>query len=67
MDLFIDLAENPGKYPIELVGLVNQMENDFVNGELGYKELAEYVEKFEVIGYSFEFGLDSEPYNLKKL
>jgi hypothetical protein len=65
-DLFDDLFNNEDKYPMELIQLVKDMEEDFNNAELGPK-LGDYQEKAIKIGYTFDWGLDHEPYDLEKL
>jgi hypothetical protein len=67
MDLFEDIASNPNNYPPKLVALVNKMGTEHLERGLDYDELAKYVKKFEAIGYTFDYYLDAEPYDLKKL
>ncbi len=66
-DLFEDLANNPSNYPNDLVKLIEAMEDDYNNACLDYIDLANYVEKAEAIGYTFDYGLDAEAFGLKKI
>jgi hypothetical protein len=58
-----DLFNTPEMWPDNLRALIdiyNQSNQD-------YQELLALLNSCEKIGFSFEFGLDSIPYNLKKI
>lgn len=59
----IDLFETPEKLPIEIIDLLN----DFNQYERLYSECEILLKKCEKLGYTFEYGLDSIPFNLEKL
>jgi hypothetical protein len=59
----MDLFERPEKLPAKLRALIyiyNQSNQD-------YQDVLALLNSCEKIGFSFEFGLDSIPYNLKKI
>lgn len=56
-----DLFENPQTLPQHIQTIVY----DF--GEEGYKECEAMLEKLKPLGYTFEYGLDGIPYNLRKI
>jgi sarcosine oxidase delta subunit len=55
-DLFNCLEEQPQ----ELQNLFSEIE------ELSYKECESLLKQVEKLGYTFDYGLDSQPYNLRK-
>jgi len=57
-DLFIHYEELP-KVVQDLI--INEGEVD------GYEGCADLLSKTEALGYTFEYGLDAEPYNLRKM
>jgi hypothetical protein len=59
----VDLFEDPEKLPAKLRAFLlafNQSNQD-------YQDVLALLNSCEKIGYSFEFGLDSIPYNLHKI
>lgn len=58
-----DLFEYPGNLPEEVKTILEQFneENDW------YKECELMLSKLKPLGYSFEYGLDGEPYELRKI
>jgi hypothetical protein len=59
----LDLFENPELLPIE----VQEILNKFSESECTYENCSQLVQELESIGYSCEYGLDAEPYELRKL
>lgn len=58
-----DLFETPEKLPIEILYLIN----DFNEYEPDYKSCEILLKKCLKLGYTFNYGLDAIPFNLKKL
>lgn len=59
----IDLFEIPEKIPSNVMAILDkysEMDNTYENCQ-------RLVDELEAIGYTCEYGLDAEPYNLKKL
>jgi hypothetical protein len=59
----MDLFERPEKWPAKLRALID----NYNQSNQDYQELLSLLNSCEKIGFSFEFGLDSIPYNLKKI
>jgi len=58
-----DLFEHPDLIPEKVQAII-----DSRNFEIcGYKELTRIINELEPLGYTFNFGLDAEPYELKKV
>jgi len=56
----VDLFEQYELLPNEVRAIIDTMYRS-------YQGLLEAEIKLNVIGYSFEWGLDAEPYNLRKI
>ena len=56
----VDLFEQYELLPNEVRAIIDTIEQS-------YQGLLESERKLNEIGYSFEFGLDAEPYNLRKI
>jgi hypothetical protein len=56
----VDLFEQYEVLPNEVRAIIDTIEQS-------YQGLLESKRKLNEIGYSFEFGLDAEPYNLIKI
>jgi len=56
----VDLFERYESLPNEVRAIIDTMYRS-------YQGLLEAERKLNVIGYSFEWGLDAEPYNLRKI
>lgn len=56
-----DLFKNPELLPTELQTLLN----NFASQENDYSTCANLLKECEAIGYTFEYGLDAEPFNLR--
>jgi hypothetical protein len=55
-----DLFEQYETLPKEVQEIIDTMEQS-------YQSLLEGERKMNAVGYSFDWGLDAEPYNLRKL
>lgn len=58
----MDLFENYEQQPENLKTILKKYEN----GEFDYIECENLLKEVESIGYTFEYGLDAEPYDLHK-
>jgi hypothetical protein len=59
-----DLFEHPGLIPNEVSEILNTFDE---NTDNTYFELGRLQKQLEKIGYTFDFYLDAQPYNLRKL
>ncbi len=59
------LFKHPDRQSPELAAIVKLYEALFMDGEEGYGFCANFLADVEAIGYTFEFGLSAEPYDLK--
>ncbi len=58
----MDLFEQVETLPQEVQDVLKKYEN----GGLTYEECAKLVIELEFVGYTCEYGLDAEPFNLRK-
>ena len=63
MDLFEDLENQPEN----LQWLCYQMETMAENNHLFFNDLEYFISEFKEIGYTFSYGMDGEPYDLRKI
>ncbi len=56
-----DLFETPDLIPKDVLDIIAQFEDNT------YEECERILNKLEQIGYTYEYGLDAEPFNLRKL
>ena len=56
-----DLFETPELIPKDVLAILATFEDNT------YEECERILNKLEQIGYTFEYGLDAEPFNLRKL
>lgn len=59
-----DLFEHPELLPQEVVDIIDNFDGINI---LTYDDLEEMLERCEKYGYTFEYGLDAVPFNLKKI
>ena len=62
-----DLFENYDKQPKELAEIVDFYMNKFNDGDYDYEDSKNFLNEVEAIGYTFDYGLDNEPYNLRPI
>jgi len=60
----IDLFEQYDTLPQEVKDIINEFNEK--DGD-GYENCAELVKRLEAVGYTCEYYLDAEPFNLKKI
>jgi len=58
-----DLFETPELIPVMVQAILETFNEDTKNT---YRELARIVSELEPLGYTFDFYLDAEPFNLRK-
>lgn len=63
----IDLFEHIETLPIEVQNVLHEYNILDANYGLSYIELNQLEESLKIFGYSFQWGLDCTPYNLKKI
>jgi hypothetical protein len=56
-----DLFETPVLIPDNVISVINTFEDNT------YEECERIKNELEQIGYTYEYGLDAEPFNLRKL
>lgn len=59
-----DLFDTPDLIPNEVAKILNSFNEDTDNT---YFELGRLQRQLEKIGYTFDFYLDAQPYNLRRL
>ena len=59
-----DLFDTPDLIPNEVAEILNSFNEDTDNT---YFELGRLQKQLEKIGYTFDFYLDAQPYNLRRL
>jgi hypothetical protein len=62
-----DLFEQIEILPIDVQNIINEYNIIEANFGLSYTELNTLETNLQFLGYSFEWGLDCIPFNLKKL
>ena len=61
------LFENPKGQPKKLKKITDKYIPFYIYGTPNYKITERFLKEVEKIGYNFEYGLDNEPFNLKKI
>jgi len=56
-----DLFETPELIPLNIQNILDTFDED----KCGYAELKQILAEVETIGYTFDYGLDSIPYDLQ--
>ncbi len=62
-----DLFEHYKELPLEVISLTGDMYASQTEKWWDYSDCKEWKLRFEAYGYTFDYGLDAEPYNLRKL
>jgi hypothetical protein len=62
-----DLFEDYKNQPTELAEIVNNYMEKFDEGDYDYDDTKRFLEEVEAIGYTFDYGLDNEPYALRPI
>jgi hypothetical protein len=63
----IDLFEHPDQQPDELRVITDEYSYKFAVGESDPYELCRnFLSEVQELGYTFEYGLDGEPYELRR-
>lgn len=60
-----DLFETPELIPSEVQSILETFNEDDCTND--YRDLERLLKLIESLGYTFDYGLDAEPYNLRKL
>jgi len=63
----IDLFEQYDKQPKKLSKIVEKYEERYADGDMDYKDTEKFLKEVNAIGYTFDAGLDNEPYNLRPM
>ena len=63
----IDLFEDYQSQPKELSEIVEKYEERYADGDMDYKDTERFLKEVNAIGYTFDNGLDNEPYNLRPM
>jgi len=63
---YVDLFEDYESQSEELSDIVNLYSEKYEDGEMSYSETKEFLSKVEAIGYTFDYGLDNMPYDLRE-
>jgi len=63
----IDLFEQYEKQPKELAEIVERYEERYLDGDMDYQDTNRFLKEVNEIGYTFDYGLDNEPFGLKKM
>jgi len=58
-----DLFETPELIPVMVQNIISTFNEDADS----YRELSRIVNELEPLGYTFDFYLDAEPFNLRKI
>jgi hypothetical protein len=63
----VDLFAEWETLPQNIQDLIQRLEDRLEESGNGYLILADMLQEFEAEGYTFDYGLDAEPFMLKKL
>lgn len=62
----LDLFEHPELLPSDVAGTLDAM-NDELESSDPYEVCGRYLGELGYAGYTFDYGLDGMPYNLRKM
>lgn len=63
----VDLFEHYQKLPPKARDIVDRYMEKYEEGDYNYSDSKKFLEEMENVGYTFEYGLDNEPYDLRKM
>jgi hypothetical protein len=63
----VDLFEEYEQQPIEVRAIYDKYQDKIIDGDFDYSDSAEFLKEMQSIGYTFEYGLDNEPYGLRPI
>ena len=63
----VDLFEHYEKLPTKSKIIVDYYMQKYEDGDYDYSDSKKFLEEMEKTGYTFEYGLDNEPYDLRKM
>ncbi len=63
----VDGFENSDNLPEDVKELLDMWSDKLSHGKGGYDAVGEMLDDFENLGWTFDFGLDGEPYNLRPI
>lgn len=64
----MDLFEHTEQLPTEVQSAIAEYEHKKATGEVcGYHVCKQFVAELNKLGYTCDYGLDAEPFDLKKL
>ena len=66
-DSTIDLFETTDQLPEEVQTIISKYNELYDSGEMEYEDTENYQKELNNLGYTFDFGLDNVPYNLRKI
>lgn len=62
-----DLFEQWELLPAHVLAIIERMNEQQDKGKWDYEDCEHYRKELNKIGYTYDFGLDAEPYNLRKI
>jgi len=65
VDTHVDLFEYYEKQPAKLSRIVKKYMKKFENDDYDYQDSENFLKEVQAIGYTFDYGLDNEPYGLR--
>jgi hypothetical protein len=57
----VDLFEHPNRLPIDVQNILNR----YLQSDLNYADCEAMLTECEMYGYTFDYGLSAEPFNLR--
>ena len=65
--IYKDLFEDYENQPAELSEIVSAYMEKFEEGDYDYEDSKKFLAEVESVGYTFDYGLDNEPYGLRPI
>lgn len=63
----VDLFEEYEQQPPNVRAIYDKYQDKIIDGDFDYSDSADFLKEMESIGYTFEYGLDNEPYGLRPI